>query len=74
MTQKLTPQQIKQLQDKFLGKRILVPWIDNDGNLGFVGGKCEFIDYNPKFPSWGLQVTVSRMPIQNVDPSKIRLI
>ena len=77
MTQ-LTPQQIKQLQDKFLGKRISVPWINTTGYGGTgednVSGVCEFIGYNPSLPSWGLQVTIGRMPIQNVDYTKIKLI
>lgn len=75
MTQ-LTPQQIKQLQDKFLGKRISVPYNGpyKRGNDDTVGGVCEYLDYNPNFPSWGLQVTISRMPIQNVDHTKIKLI
>lgn len=73
---KLTPQQIKQLQDKFLGKRISVPYNGpyKRGNDDIVAGVCEYLNYNPNFPSWGLQVTIGRMPIQNVDHTKIKLI
>ena len=70
---------IKQLQDKFLGKRIKVPWVNTSG-FGIkrpddcVVGICEFIGPNPNFPSWGLQVTIGRMPITNVDYTKIELV
>ena len=76
MTQKLTPQQIKELQDKFLGKRISVPYKGpyKKSNGERIGGICEYLDYNPWFPTWGLQVTISRMPIQNVDYTEIKLI
>ena len=76
---KLNEQQIKHLQDKYLGKRIRVPYSNNTGfgivrKDDFLVGKCEFIGYNPFFPSWGFQVTISRTPVINVDPSKIQLI
>jgi hypothetical protein len=77
MTQ-LTPQQIKQLQDKFLGKRIKVPIQKRADGMGSynstVTGDCQFIGYNPMFPSFGLQVTLDRMPITNVDHTKIKLV
>ena len=65
----LTKQEIEELNAKFLNKRILV--IDNTGKT--IGGKCTFIGFNSLFPSWGLQVTVGRMPITNVNPKNIKL-
>lgn len=61
---KLTDEQVKALQDKFLGKRITY--------MGMTG-KCEYLQYNPFLPSWGLQLTIERTPIQHVDPKKIRI-
>lgn len=75
----MTEQFIKELQDKFLGKKIRVPWINNTG-FGIVRdndsivGICEFIGPNKHFPSFGLQVTIGRMPIRNVDHTKIELV
>lgn len=70
---------VKELQDKFLGKRISVPWTNTTGfgtkiPNDTVVGICEFIGPNPLFPSWGLQVTIGRMPITNVDYTKIKLV
>ena len=75
----MTEKFVKELQDKFLGKRIRVPW-ENKTGFGIkrpddcVVGICEFIGPNPTFPSWGLQVTIGRMPITNVDYKKIELV
>ena len=65
----LKKQEIEELNTKFLNKRILV--IDSTGKT--IGGKCTFIGFNSFFPSWGLQVTVDRMPISNVNPKNIKL-
>jgi hypothetical protein len=70
---------IKELQDKFLGKRISVPWVNKTGfgiviDGEVVVGVCQFIGPNPTFPSFGLQVTIDRMPIRNVDYKKIKLV
>jgi hypothetical protein len=65
----LEKQEIEELNTKFLNKRILVT--DSTGKT--IGGKCTFIGFNNLFPSWGLQVTVDRMPISNVNPKNIKL-
>jgi hypothetical protein len=70
---------IKELQDKFLGKRISVPWVNKTGygiviDGEVVVGVCQFIGPNINFPSFGLQVTIDRMPIRNVDYKKIKLV
>ena len=59
----LSPQQIHQLQDKYLGKRV---------EYNNISGDCTFIGYNSHLPSWGLQLTIERTPIQHVDPTKIK--
>jgi hypothetical protein len=75
----MTEKFVKELQDKFLGKKIRVPWV-NESGFGIVRendtitGICEFIGPNPTFPSFGLQVTIGRMPIRNVDYKKIELV
>lgn len=76
---RLTDEQLKQLQDKFLGKRVKVPWVNSTGygikrEDDYVIGKCEYLGYNPFFPSRGLQITVDRMPINDVDHRKIELV
>ena len=67
---------MNELQKKYLGKKIKVP-IDNkilNTNLRYIIGNCDFIGYNEYLPSWGLQVTIDRLPISNVDVTKIELI
>ena len=54
---------------QLLGKRVLVKT-----KTGEVGGILQFLGYNPNFPSWGLQATVDRMPIQHVSLSSIKVL
>lgn len=76
---KLKEEQIKALQEKFLGKRIRIPYVNTTG-FGtvrpddFAVGTCNFIGYNPHCPSWELQVTLNRTPYTNVDHTKIELV
>lgn len=68
--EKLTNEQVKELQDKFLNKNISV--MENNGKI--TGGLCTFIGYNEFIPSWGLQVTLSRTPVTNFELKSIKLI
>lgn len=72
----MTQEFIKELQDKFLGKRIRVPWNSaySYRDSDTVTGICTFIGINEHFPSWNLQVTVDRLPLTNVDHTKIELL
>lgn len=54
---------------QLLGKRVLVKT-----KTGDVGGIMEFLGYNDMFPSWGLQITIGRMPIQNISLSDIKVL
>lgn len=65
----ITPELKKLLEEQFLGKRISVKT-----KTGNIAGICQFIGNNEFFPSWGLQVTVSRMPLTNVEIKNISLI
>lgn len=65
----ITPELKKLLEEQFLGKRISVKT-----KTGTIAGICQFIGNNEFFPSWGLQVTVSRMPLTNVEIKNISLI
>ena len=65
----LTVDMQKILEDQFLGKRVIVKTKD-----GEFGGICTFIGENEYFPSWGLQVTVGRCPLNNVLIKNIKLI
>lgn len=72
--QKLTEQQIKELQDKYQGKIVELSWVSYQGrNLGSVRGECYFIGYNPYLPKFGLQVTINRTPYTNVDLKNLKL-
>jgi hypothetical protein len=65
----ITPEMKKSLEDKFLGKRVMVKT-----KHGKIGGICNFIGNNEYVPSFGLQITVDRMPITNVEIKDISLI
>ena len=54
---------------QLLGKRVLVKT-----KTGEVGGIMEFLGYNNWFPSWGLQITIGRLPIQNISLSDIKVL
>lgn len=65
----ITPDVKKMLEDKFLGKRVMVKT-----KIGKIGGVCQFIGNNEYIPSFGLQITVDRMPITNIKIQDITLI
>jgi hypothetical protein len=65
----ITPDVKKMLEDKFLGKRVMVKT-----KIGKIGGICQFIGNNEYIPSFGLQITVDRMPITNIKIQDITLI
>jgi hypothetical protein len=64
----LREEQIKELKDKFIGKYISVI-----GDGGRFVGTCDFLGYS-HFESWGLQVTIDRMPVSNVKIKSIHLV
>lgn len=64
----ITPDVKKILEDKFLGKRVMVKT-----KIGKIGGVCQFIGNNEYIPSFGLQITVDRMPITNIKIQDITL-
>ncbi len=75
----MTEHFVKELQNKFLGKRISVEWVNDSENKvikdgTIVVGVCTSIGPNTLLPSWGLQVTIDRLPVSNVDYKKIRLV
>lgn len=65
----ITPEVKKILEDKFLGKRVMVKT-----KIGKIGGVCQFIGNNEYIPSFGLQITVDRMPITNIQIQDITLL
>lgn len=66
---RLSPKQISELKTKFLGKKITF----RDTNGVKHVGTSDFIGYNEFFPMWGLQITIDRTPITNVNHSTIQL-
>lgn len=59
---------IQHLRAELYGKKITL-----EGEGGKHTGICQFIGYNPFLPSWGLQVTLDRFPIQHVKLASIKL-
>ena len=53
-----------------IGKRVL---IKTDKGVE-VGGILEFLGYNEHMPTWGLQATIGRMPIQHVSLDNIKVL
>jgi hypothetical protein len=67
--EKIPQDVIKLYQKEFIDKKI--QFTDELGEK-FVG-TCQYLDYNPNFPTWNLQVTVDRRPVKNVKLSTIKL-
>lgn len=65
---KISKEQIGELKDKFIGKRISVK-----GDGGRFVGTCDFLGFS-YFKSWGFQVTIDRMPVSNVKIESIHLV
>lgn len=65
----ITSDQIRKLNDKFLGKKVI---LRTEGGKRYVG-IAEFIGINQFLPEWGLQFTLSRMPIDHVDQRTVEL-
>lgn len=74
----LPPHTLVDLQKKFLGKKIKLPDTNEYTGFGikggYISGVCNSTGYNKNFPSWGLTVVINRMPITNVDHTKIELV
>jgi hypothetical protein len=58
---------LEELQSS-IGKRVSVKT-----NSGVICGILQFAGKNEFLPSWGFQLTVGGMPIQNVDPNNVSL-
>lgn len=71
----MTAEFIKQLQNKYLGKTITIPFVREGKiyNEDTITGICNFIGPNSHLPKWELQITIDRTPISNVDYTKIKL-
>ena len=68
MTQ-LNQQTLDVLKEQFLGKRVSI-----GTPKGKFAGVCNFIGHNEFFPSFGLQVTIDRTPVTNVEIKNIKLL
>lgn len=60
---------IQQLKSDLIGKRVEI----TKKNVNVVG-ICNFIGYNEFLSSWNLQVTINRLPIDNVELTDIKVI
>jgi hypothetical protein len=81
MQERLTDDTIKAMRAMLLGNRVKVTGCKSKNlmpdctyNFGNVVGECTFFGYNPHFPTFGLQITVDRMPLTNINISQIELI
>lgn len=71
---RLTEKQIKDLQDKYQNKTVVLSGVSYQGrDLGNVRGTCDFIGYNKHFPSFDLQITINRTPYTNIDLKNLKL-
>lgn len=66
--ERIDKNQIEIVRNKFIGKKIE---FKNESGERFVG-VCQYLDYNPNFPTWGLQVTVDRLPVPHVKFNTIK--
>lgn len=67
--ERIPDETIKILHEMVIGKKILVKKGDDK-----IQGICEYFGYNPHLPDWGLQVTIERMPITNLDIKDIEIV
>ena len=73
--EKIDEVQMKLIQEQLVGKRIRLKGFKNIGPFpdSDIVGKCDSIGYNPHFASFGLQITIDRMPCTNIKLSQISL-
>ena len=65
MEERISEETLDELRKQILGKKIEVR--DN-------GGICEYFGYNKYLPTYGLQVTIGRMPITNLKLTEIKVL
>lgn len=56
---------IDQMSQSLLGKRV---------QYRDIVGECKYFGYNEYLPKWGLQITLDRMPLSNVDIKQIFIV
>ena len=56
---------IEQMSQSLIGKRV---------RYRDVVGVCKFFGYNEYLSNWGLQITLDRMPLPNVDVKQIFIV
>lgn len=56
------------------GQTLIGKWVLLKTPKGEIGGTLDFLGYNKYFPDWGLQATISRMPIQNVSLDNFKVL
>jgi hypothetical protein len=73
--EKIDEPQLKMIQEQLVGKRVRLKGYKNIGPFpnSDIVGNCDFIGYNPHFPTFGLQITIERMPCINIKLSQISL-
>ncbi len=60
---------IELFRESIMGKRVRVKTKD-----GSTSGTVQYFGYNKHIPSWGLQVTLDRFPILNIQLKDIELL
>jgi hypothetical protein len=66
---KISKQEIKRLNDEFLGKRVDARDERGETHVGVL----DFVGYNKFLPEWGFQVTLDRTPHDRIIPESIKL-
>lgn len=54
---------LEEAQKLYVGKRVVVK---NAMGKDSVAGLCTFLGHNEMIPSWGIQITIDRTPISNI--------
>ena len=67
---KIPEETITDLREQILNKRVKIQL--NDGS--FLCGICEFFGYNKLLPSYGLQITINRTPVTNINLKNIEIL
>jgi len=65
MEERISEETLDELRKQILGKKI---------EVRDVVGLCEYFGYNKYFPTYGLQVTIGRMPITNLKLTEIKVL
>lgn len=73
-TDRIPESELDVARKKFMGKKVRLK--NHKGNYGIKTwvGTCNFLGYNENLPSWGLQVTIERTPLNHIKLDQLELV